>query len=1315
MASRSPVWLHPIRRLVQLTMALSLVLALALPVIDAGGRDALAMPGNPAGTVSGTSDPSASGATELPPVGEDGEPSIEPDPSLDEEPSQNDEPSIGPDIDESPSAEPSGTSEIEIEIRACPASLLTTEYDDLATECPEPVNGVSVTLSPDGTTRTSGPPEPDGIVRFTDLTDGDYELELAIPDGIQYAFPLSCDSNGPPPAIDEGRLVAVSTADVTIGMDERVSCDWYLVEGASDPAISITKYLCPAGYDVMDPDADPEMDCQETLSDIDFLLERTAPDTATRTITTDQDGRATLDEIEPGTWELSEQPSDEFPEDAEGFRYCTDFGFGQPGYEAVNVGETFTFEVDEDEIFEGVCRWYDIPGQVDDADGIATLDTIEPGMWSLTEVASADYPAGANGFRYCTDFGFGQPGTTDTDSMVEILKFECPSYYDFQANGADPAADCTVAVDASFSLYDADGNRVGSGATTNGRLSLTGLEGGDYSLEETFPLDSSYTSWFGGCLQGNDDVNYPEIMYQGPLGPDDRLDLTIEDVEGQSDTVVCMIYNVPGGSQITVYKWLCPVDYDYTATGADPVIDCARPVDGIRFMLTQTSPGSGDDFLTTGDRSTGSATYPDIPPGSYELSEVATPYQPDGFFRCYVSGEAPGDFSSIGVESAYKFSIDEGVRFTGVCHFYNIPWDNGITVYKWSCPYGYDWEAPGSDPYADCTEVSNGVGFTVTQDDASLTGASGNDGPGQVDFDGLAPGAWTVEETPPTGYMGVLIGTCYPYDTEPDGTYGVFRMNETWSVPVEIAEGGDSRWVCHFFNIYSNDPGTVIIEKWTCPAGYDYTTWYADPAADCTDATNGVRFNAEGPNGYASQTDTGDSIDGAVMFGGIEPGEYVFTETLPPDTAYVFITTCTGTSVDAVQPYPLWVGNPLTVRVNPGDRITCSWYNVPYDPYGTIVVTKYLCSTYTYTSSVNCEIYEGGIGFDLLTAGNGTTGQVANGVTGPDGRLTFPGIDPGTYLVHEQDGEPCYITATIIDGGYIGVVEGQTTYVNVYNCRYPPSSGSPSGKPRPSNQPPGKYPDTGVDPTAGVDSQDVAGSGESPSPEANGPDDDDFAAAEDGSDASSTGGCVTVTAANAEVEPSPSPSSDESPSPGPSPSDLPVTAASLAPSPDPSDAPECDRGELPVHIAIADADVDHDLEYLETVDGGMQAPTGADDASWYLETSRLGEDGPMVIAGHLNWWNVPEGPFYAIADLEPGAIIEVTGADGGIYEYEVRSVAQAPSDSSPSDVFDSVQDQLGGETLVLITCGGEWDTSIAEYNQRTVVVAVRVPADEAGD
>ena len=78
---------------------------------------------------------------------------------------------------------------------------------------------------------------------------------------------------------------------------------------------------------------------------------------------------------------------------------------------------------------------------------------------------------------------------------------------------------------------------------------------------------------------------------------------------------------------------------------------------------------------------------------------------------------------------------------------------------------------------------------------------------------------------------------------------------------------------------------------------------------------------------------------------------------------------------------------------------------------------------------------------------------------------------------------------------------------------------------------------------------------------------------------------------------------------------------------------DCIRGEVPKHIAIESIGVDADIEIQEILDGALQDPTGPTLVTWYKETSRLGERGNGVYAGHLNYWGVTEGVFFAIKTL----------------------------------------------------------------------------------
>lgn len=148
-----------------------------------------------------------------------------------------------------------------------------------------------------------------------------------------------------------------------------------------------------------------------------------------------------------------------------------------------------------------------------------------------------------------------------------------------------------------------------------------------------------------------------------------------------------------------------------------------------------------------------------------------------------------------------------------------------------------------------------------------------------------------------------------------------------------------------------------------------------------------------------------------------------------------------------------------------------------------------------------------------------------------------------------------------------------------------------------------------------------------------------------------------------------------------------------------------DPGALPVAIEIAKAAVNSEIETIEIVDGIMQNPTGPWIVSWYQESARLGEIGNILMAGHLDYWDVGPAIFYNVGLLAEGDEIQVTGEDGNVYTYAVDWVRNYDTANAP------IQEIVGPteeEVLTLITCGGPFDYENGVYLQRTVVRAHRV-------
>jgi LPXTG-site transpeptidase (sortase) family protein len=150
------------------------------------------------------------------------------------------------------------------------------------------------------------------------------------------------------------------------------------------------------------------------------------------------------------------------------------------------------------------------------------------------------------------------------------------------------------------------------------------------------------------------------------------------------------------------------------------------------------------------------------------------------------------------------------------------------------------------------------------------------------------------------------------------------------------------------------------------------------------------------------------------------------------------------------------------------------------------------------------------------------------------------------------------------------------------------------------------------------------------------------------------------------------------------------------------------RGVQPIAIKIDKAQVDAQVEVQQIVDGVMLNPSGPYVVSWYRETGQLGEKDNVVMAGHLDYWDVGQAVFYHLGDLKKGDTIEVTGEDNVVYKYKVDWVRNYTVADLDAKGVQKIVGKTSKEQLTLITCGGPFDYNRGEYLQRMVVRATRV-------
>ncbi len=144
-----------------------------------------------------------------------------------------------------------------------------------------------------------------------------------------------------------------------------------------------------------------------------------------------------------------------------------------------------------------------------------------------------------------------------------------------------------------------------------------------------------------------------------------------------------------------------------------------------------------------------------------------------------------------------------------------------------------------------------------------------------------------------------------------------------------------------------------------------------------------------------------------------------------------------------------------------------------------------------------------------------------------------------------------------------------------------------------------------------------------------------------------------------------------------------------------------------IRIPSIGVDTTRVLETGLTDDGAVETPEGIYDTSWFNGSAKItDETGAIFVVGHYVGPN-EAGVFFNLEDLNKGDIIEIEQGDGTksffkvveIIDYSINNVDMARS-LAPVD-----PSKLG---LNLMTCGGNWDAGIQQYDRRTLVRTVRI-------
>jgi LPXTG-site transpeptidase (sortase) family protein len=133
-------------------------------------------------------------------------------------------------------------------------------------------------------------------------------------------------------------------------------------------------------------------------------------------------------------------------------------------------------------------------------------------------------------------------------------------------------------------------------------------------------------------------------------------------------------------------------------------------------------------------------------------------------------------------------------------------------------------------------------------------------------------------------------------------------------------------------------------------------------------------------------------------------------------------------------------------------------------------------------------------------------------------------------------------------------------------------------------------------------------------------------------------------------------------------------------------APANSQGVLPVEIKIPSVGIDLPVQNPSTTDVDALDALLNKGPARYVNSAELGTNGNVLIFAHSSHLPIVTNSmfkaFNQIPNVDPGASVEIDGADGKSYLYSVDSVVKADTNDGTTINLDPSQ----GEKLTLVTC-----------------------------
>lgn len=170
-----------------------------------------------------------------------------------------------------------------------------------------------------------------------------------------------------------------------------------------------------------------------------------------------------------------------------------------------------------------------------------------------------------------------------------------------------------------------------------------------------------------------------------------------------------------------------------------------------------------------------------------------------------------------------------------------------------------------------------------------------------------------------------------------------------------------------------------------------------------------------------------------------------------------------------------------------------------------------------------------------------------------------------------------------------------------------------------------------------------------------------------------------------------------------SPTDLPHPGRSAIAAPTAAALSDPETGP-PRRLVVPALHIDARVIPVHRIKGGdLAVPSDPHVLGWWVKGAVPGSPvGTVVIDGHVDSAVAGTGALFYLRNLKPGTRLTVTGPQGSL-AYTVVGVREYPKDRFPSELL--FTQHVAGR-LVIITCGGPFDTATRSYLDNVAAFAV---------